>query len=107
MLYFPCNSCHNEVSAPEDEVGQFMFCPHCYTRQRVPPPQTSEKIENAEVSEQIYELRKGEKVKEYKDNIPVYCSLCRTLMYAAAEKIGSHLTCPDCGTKNLVVPIQQ
>jgi len=104
MIHFPCSSCRYEVSAPDDKVGTFMLCPSCFTRQRIPPPVTNEKIEEAQAADQIYGLRTGEKIKEYKETIPVYCQLCHTLMYASVERIGSYLTCPDCGTKTQVRP---
>jgi len=104
MIYFPCSSCRYEVSAPEDKVGTFILCPSCFTRQRIPPPVTNEKIEEAQAADQIYVLRTGEKIKEYKETIPVYCQLCHTLMHASVERIGSYLTCPDCGTKTQVRP---
>ena len=82
-----------------------MLCPSCFTRQRIPPPVTNEKIEEAKATGQIYELRTGETVKEYKNLIQVYCQVCHTLMYAAAERIGSYMVCPDCGTKTQVRPV--
>ena len=36
--------------------------------------------------------------------IPVYCTLCGTLMYARTDQIGTQLTCPDCDTKVTVKP---
>jgi len=108
MIHFPCTSCHYEVSAPEDEVGKYILCPSCFTRLRIPPPVTNEQIEKAQASEEIYEIRTPEKrEKEYNDTIPVYCKLCHTLMYAAPERIGSHITCPDCGTKTLICPVMK
>jgi uncharacterized paraquat-inducible protein A len=104
MIYFPCNGCRYEVSAPDEDVGKYMLCPSCFTRLRIPPPKTNERIEAAQAADQIYEVRVGEKVKEYKDTIPVYCQLCHTLMYASRERIGSFLTCPDCGTKTQIRP---
>ena len=105
MIYFPCSSCRYEISAPEDTVGTFMLCPSCFARQRIPPPVTNEKIEEAQATGQIYELRTGEKIREYKETIPVYCQLCRTLMYGSVERIGSYLSCPDCGTKTQIRPL--
>ena len=105
MIYFPCSGCHYEVSAPEDDVGKYVLCPNCFTRLRVPPPVTNEKIEAAEAAAQIYELRSGKEIKKHKNTIPVYCQLCHTLMYAAPERIGSFQVCPDCGTKTQVRPI--
>jgi len=102
MIHFPCDSCHYEVSAPEEEVGKYMLCPSCFTRLRIPPPKTNEKIEQAEAADQIYEVREGETAKTYKETIQVYCPVCHTLMYAAPERIGSFVTCPDCGTKTQV-----
>jgi len=104
MIYFTCSGCRYEVSAPEDKVGEYVLCPSCFTRQLVPPPKTNDKIEAAKAADQIYGLRDKEIVKEYKNNIPVHCQLCHTLMYAAPERIGSFLTCPDCGTKTPVRP---
>jgi len=105
MIYFPCCGCRYEVSAPDDEVGKHVLCPCCFTWLRVPPPKTNEKIEAAQAANQIYGLRTTDEAKEYKDTIPVYCKLCRTLMYAAPERIGSFQTCPDCGTKTQVRPV--
>jgi len=107
MIHFPCDSCHYEVSAPEDEVGKYMLCPSCFSRLRIPPPKTNEKIEQAEAANQIYGMHDSGIVKEYNETIPVYCSLCHTLMYAAPERIGSFITCPDCGTKTQVRPVLQ
>ena len=104
MIYFPCNSCHYEVSAPDDAIGNYVLCPSCFTRLQIPPPRTNESIEQAQAADQIYGVRIGEAIKEYKDTMPVYCKLCHTLMYASAERIGSHLICPDCGTKTLILP---
>ena len=104
MIYFPCSSCHYEVSAPEDDVGKYMLCPSCFTQLRIPPPKTNEKIEAAQAADQIYGVRIEETVKEYKDIIQVYCQLCNTLMYASVERTGSFATCPDCGTKTLIRP---
>ena len=104
MIYFPCSGCRYEVSASEDEVGKYVLCPSCFTRLRVPPPTTNEKIEAAQASDQIYGLRTGEIVKEYNDTIQVYCQLCHALMYAPPERLGTFLTCPDCGTKTQVRP---
>jgi len=101
---FPCDSCRNEVSAPVDEVGKFMLCPHCSVRLRVPPPKTNETIEKAEAADQIYTVRDGETGKKYTETLQVVCPICRTLMYAAPERIGSFMTCPDCGTKTQVRP---
>ena len=108
MIYFPCSGCRYEVSAPDDEVGQYLLCPSCFTRLRIPPPKTNEKIKAAQATDQIYELRTGEeseKGKKYNDTIPVYCKVCRTLMYAPAERIGQFLVCPDCGTKTQIRPV--
>ena len=104
MIYFPCDSCHYEVSAPDEDVGKHMLCPSCFTRLRIPPPKTNEKIEKAEAADQIYSVRDGETSKKYTETLPVVCPVCRTLMYAAPERIGSFLTCPDCGTKTQVRP---
>jgi len=82
-----------------------MLCSSCFARQRIPPPVTNEKIEEAQAMGQIYELRTSEKIKEYKETVPVYCQLCRTLMYGSVERIGAYLTCPDCGTKTQIRPL--
>ena len=108
MNHFLCESCHYEVSAPDDEetIGHYMLCPACYSRIRIPPPVTNEKIEMAEALDQIYALHSDDSTEEphddYQHNIPVYCQVCHTLMYAAPERLGSYLTCPDCGTKTQV-----
>ena len=107
MIHFPCSSCHYDVSAPDDDVGKFMLCPSCFARQRIPPPRTNETIETAQAADQIYELYSETNPKKYKETIPMYCPLCHTFMHAAPERIGSHITCPDCGTKTLIRPIFQ
>ena len=107
MIHFPCSDCHYEVSAPEDDVGKYMLCPSCFARLRIPPPKTNEKIEKAQAADQIYEVHAQEKIKEYKETIPIYCPICHTLMYASPERIGSYITCPDCGTKTLIRPAGQ
>ena len=105
MIHFPCNSCHYEISAPADEVGKNMLCPSCFTRQRIPPPQTDDKIDEAQAADQIYGVSAGDgkETDKYKEMIPIYCRICNTLMYATHERIGEHIACPDCGTKALVV----
>ena len=105
MIYFPCSDCRYEVSAPDDAAGKYVLCPSCFAQVRVPPPVTNQKIAAAQEADQVYGLRFGNEVKQYKDTIPVYCKLCRTLMYAAPERIGSFQTCPDCGTKTQVRPV--
>ena len=35
--------------------------------------------------------------------IPVACRLCATLMYAREQYLGRKATCPDCGTKTVIV----
>ncbi|GHT12173.1 hypothetical protein FACS1894170_06640 [Planctomycetales bacterium] len=102
MIHFKCTSCQYECSAPDDEVGNVMMCPSCYTKQRILPPNTNEEIETAEKSEAIYETHHSGIIKEYKADVPVYCLLCHTLMYAEKSHIGTELTCPDCGTKTIV-----
>lgn len=104
MIHFPCDSCHYEVSAPDDEVGNFMLCPSCFVRLRIPQPKTNETIEKAEAADQIYGLSTGDgkEAEKYKEMIQIHCRVCNTLMYAARERIGDHMTCPDCGTKTLV-----
>jgi formylmethanofuran dehydrogenase subunit E len=104
MIHFPCDSCHYEVSAPDDEVGNFMLCPSCFARLRIPPPKTNEKIEDALASNQIYGMSTGDskEAEKYKKMIQIHCRVCNTLMYAARERIGEHMICPDCGTKTLV-----
>ena len=86
-----------------------MLCPSCFTRQRIPPPQTNEKIEEAQATDQIYGLcpGRGEETKETQEMVPVYCQVCHTLMYATRERIGEYMTCPDCGTKNLICSVRQ
>lgn len=111
MTYFPCDSCRYEIFVSDDETEPFVICPVCYTRQRKPPkPKVSVQTEETppetvpgEESD-IYDLQNVNSVQIYKESIPVYCKLCRTLMYASAESIGSFLTCPDCEVKTLVVP---
>ena len=107
MIYFPCSSCHYEVSAPDDAVGKHVLCPSCFTRLRVPPPKTNKTIEAAQATDEIYKLRSSEEVNVYNGTIPVYCQLCHTLMYVAPERIGSYVTCPECGTKTQIRPILQ
>jgi DNA-directed RNA polymerase subunit RPC12/RpoP len=41
-----------------------------------------------------------------KTYLPVKCSLCRTVMYATPEEVGSELTCPDCETSTVVPPLE-
>jgi formylmethanofuran dehydrogenase subunit E len=104
MIHFPCDSCRYEVSAPDDKVGQFMLCPSCYVRLRIPPPKTNEKIEDALASDQIYGMSTGDgkEAEKYKEMIQIRCRICNTLMYAPRERIGDHMICPDCGTKTLI-----
>lgn len=82
-----------------------MLCPSCFTTLRIPPPNTSVAIEKAEQAGSVFELRQDGISKVYDANIPVYCRLCHTLMYADESQVGTNLMCPDCGTQTPVLSV--
>jgi DNA-directed RNA polymerase subunit RPC12/RpoP len=83
-----------------------MFCPVCYCELIVPyiDAAYAEVVESKMDADEVYDLHRSGVFKVY-DGIPVYCKLCRTLMYASEDQIGSELTCPDCGVKTIVVKL--
>lgn len=45
----------------------------------------------------------AEMIAKQEKLIPVACRLCATLMYAREKHLGKKATCPDCGTKTVIV----
>ena len=108
---FPCRICQTVLSARVEHEGKKAKCPDCYTLNVVPPPpkqkpkQTPQAMHGQqyalwEVDEAPLPSELAAKLPQF---FPVHCSLCNTLMQAYPKQIGSKLTCPDCGTKTVVL----
>ncbi|MBO7680310.1 MAG: hypothetical protein J6S75_11630, partial [Thermoguttaceae bacterium] len=122
-----CPVCYTGVAVTEAQINTTVECPDCGTKipvtgeafsegkarqeqlRRHQSPIDPRRGESGSPGDQIYGVRSGDAPNG--DNrrggqnlIPVYCTLCGTLMYARPGQIGTELTCPDCETKVVVKP---
>jgi len=110
-----CPVCRARIDATWDEVGRTIVCPDCDTPVPVTPPADSAsarsapmKIDEQRIGQYGIDERAGAadhaRPSPAEEGFPVYCSLCRTMMYATADQVGRKLTCPDCQTQTVVPP---
>ena len=95
---FRCRICRAGLAAPPDQVGHAFVCPDCDTENIVPEPTPKEEVKEPDTPIEVYGIAGfGGGVDLPADNVfPVYCPICRALMYARDDQIGSTLACPDC-----------
>jgi DNA-directed RNA polymerase subunit RPC12/RpoP len=107
-----CRVCQTRLFGRLNQVGQPLKCPDCgaQTILQPPVPEKAKSLPAALEGEQ-YELWDADAAPLPSDliaaqpkYIAVICRSCRTLMHATEDQIGQELTCPDCRTRNLVVP---
>lgn len=109
-VHFPCRVCNTHLAAKAKYEGRKAKCPDCGARTAVPPaPKVRKPQKPKAMHGEQYGLwdvgdapSPAELAKHQPKFIPVYCSLCNTLMHARMEQVGKKLTCPDCGVKTLV-----
>ena len=108
-----CPVCHSRMHPEASQIGRQAICPDCGTSTvvRRPPEKPAKKP-----------LRSAEEIGEYplatevradprampaaeQDYVAVVCSRCHTRMLATADQVGGKMTCPDCGTVNVVPPM--
>jgi hypothetical protein len=113
------------MQATEDEVGQELLCPDCYTPVVVPPPSDDPGQKGPAIPHSVddeYAVR-GEKEEEQEERgggpkeaeksgkkpsagdevfLPVVCHLCETRMYATPAQVGEFMLCPTCDTPAVV-----
>ena len=122
-----CPVCYADVAVTKSQINTTIECPDCGTKlpvtqqafdegkarqeqlRRHQSPIDPHRGESASRGGDIYGVRSGETPsgdnrRGGEDLIPVYCTLCGTLMYARPNQIGAELTCPDCETKVVVKP---
>jgi len=95
-----------------EQVGKKFKCPDCGALTVVPPPPEPKRINiPAAMEGEQYELwavddqpLPSEILARQPTYIAVKCRQCDTLIYATEDQVGQKLPCPDCGTKNIVVP---
>jgi DNA-directed RNA polymerase subunit M/transcription elongation factor TFIIS len=109
-IYIPvrCPLCDTLMHGTEDQVGQHLLCPDCYTPVVVPPPaeapaKPSHRVDDEYQLQQEIERPAAAPRVEKKPLIPVVCRLCDARMYARPEQAGELICCPDCSTP-VVVP---
>ena len=122
-----CPVCYADVAVTKSQINTTIECPDCGTKlpvtqqafdegkarqeqlRRHQSPIDPRRGESGSRGGDIYGVRSGETPsgdnrRGGEDLIPVYCTLCGTLMYARPSQIGTELTCPDCETKVVVKP---
>jgi DNA-directed RNA polymerase subunit M/transcription elongation factor TFIIS len=106
-IAFACPLCHTRMTAPQEQVGQQIACPDCRTPVTV-PPKPEPRRRKQPLPPEAYAL-----CEDYDPAsppiprvayIPVVCGLCGTLMQVTPDRVGSTVTCPDCGTPTVVPP---
>ncbi len=102
---FECPVCRTHMTAPKEQIGKQVACPDCRTTVTVPAMPAPRPRKQAAPLD-AYSL--GE---DYDPDVPpapqqeylaMYCGRCGTLMQIAPDKVGSEVTCPDCGTAKVV-----
>ncbi|HEY4232672.1 MAG TPA: hypothetical protein VGM76_04575 [Lacipirellulaceae bacterium] len=110
-----CRVCQTRLAGRLSQVGQPITCPDCgaQTILKAPVPEKAKPSPAALQGEQ-YELwdadatpMPSELLAAQPKYIAVHCRLCGTLMHATEDQIGQEVSCPDCATRNLVVPPAQ
>jgi DNA-directed RNA polymerase subunit RPC12/RpoP len=106
-IAFECPVCRTRMTAPEEQVGQQIACPDCRKSVTVPakhdprPRKQPVPLEAYALCEDYDPASPPSPRPQY---VPVHCGLCGTLMQVALERVGSSVTCPDCGTATVVRP---
>lgn len=100
-----CFLCHARLDVYEEDIETYKECPDCGRKIFIHKPQEKTQ-DKAPYSDESYAL-KGEEPAETVSpqeslTIPVYCSVCHTLMHAAPDQDGVFIICPDCGTRTQV-----
>ncbi|MGI9455263.1 MAG: MJ0042-type zinc finger domain-containing protein [Aeoliella sp.] len=110
-----CRVCQTRLQGSIRQVGQWLTCPDCGTKTKLPPPERRRLTPPpASLEGEQYALWEGEDQPWGVDlaaaeakMIPVHCGLCETLMYARPEQTGQMIDCPDCGYASLVKPLHE
>ncbi len=122
-----CPVCHTTIPGYEEEIGMRKECPECGTqveiresdRKRLGLKDGIHTMSAAGTDpENIYDLNEivppplpgayeNNFRKTHSGRIPVVCSLCRTLIHAVPEQLGTEITCPDCGRPVLVEMMEE
>jgi len=109
-----CRVCQTLMYGRLDQVGKPIKCPDCGAQTIVPPPEkVKPKKALAAMEGDQYELwgvdeapSVAEMLAAQPKYIAVVCRMCQTLMHATEDQVGKKLKCPDCGTANLVPPLE-
>ena len=111
--YFPlhCPRCNTLMHATEAQVGSQLICPDCGMETTILPSITARPPGKPAVLGE-YDVREDSAsapVSPWSQppSFGVYCVVCRTLMQATEDQVGTELTCPDCGSATLVRPRAQ
>ena len=103
-----CPLCYTRMHAAEDQIGRRLECPECGTVVPVTPPKQPKrpkKIVTVNPAEG-YALRaagEGSSAQPREPTyLPVYCTLCNTMMHATEDQVGQEISCPDCNTRTIV-----
>lgn len=112
LLGVNCRLCGTRMYGTPAEVGQLLSCPDCNTKTQLPPPERPKgpNLPAALEGEQ-YALWEGD-AQPWGENLrasqtplaAVRCELCDTLQHVPFDKVGTEVTCPDCGLKTRVPP---
>jgi DNA-directed RNA polymerase subunit M/transcription elongation factor TFIIS len=94
-----CSQCHEPLYPRREDAGGVVSCPACGAKVTVPheEPLPEPTGDEYAVGDADYRARRVTYIK-------LACPTCRTLLYAEPSRVGSEMTCPDCGVKVLVRP---
>jgi DNA-directed RNA polymerase subunit M/transcription elongation factor TFIIS len=97
-----CPQCHEPLYPQREHAGKKVRCPSCGAAVPVPheepPPEPTG--DEYSVGDADYRAQRVTYIK-------LSCPTCRTLMYAEPSRVGTEMTCPDCGVKVLVKPAEE
>ena len=100
-----CDVCGTWIYAKASQIGKQLRCPDCQTLLLVKsPPPTPAKPKPRYTGDE-YQLQE-ETSPSPKTESPRYtrvvCEICSTAMNVRVKHVGKRVSCPDCGTPNLI-----
>jgi predicted Zn finger-like uncharacterized protein len=110
LILVMCHLCDTPLYGTRSQIGTELKCPDCGARTVLRAPRPKRTVIPAALSGEQYELWEtyeapphGAPKQEGPAPLQVNCWLCDTLMYARLDQVGTEVTCPDCGSRTLVV----
>ena len=105
-----CPLCRTLTHAANHQLGTEIQCPECGRMVKVVMPENHEHTELRRRLTEIGTYREQEKdagsasKESPRRDFTLSCNLCHTLLSVTRSQIGEEIPCPDCGTKNRVLP---